>query len=400
MCFPDLPRTSCLNDGLVLTNVTGAVSITNSAISNIPHNGVWVDNFSYNMSSFTMTNTTISCALGQICHPATVGTVGNDGLLLVMRGNSVLTSGSITSSTFSGHRAVGVQIQAGDTGRIGASSGGVITAPAASNSFTVGGVGVGNTFTGNGQGIDIDSSQVSNLAFQVLNNTVVGRVTSPGAISNQSSAVAINAFTAAGADTGPTVHTFVGKIDGNTIGTAGVKDSGSGFGSGIRVVVQGVATQGVVSVTNNTIREVPNADIMTLIGQNGAASSPSASARFKIMGNNLPAFSGSNLSLCGPANSPCPGNGIFVLADEGSAVCNLITGNTIFDVSPIGGGFDIFLAERAGPPVGSALTVEGTGGSNSTYIQANNTLAGPQKFVDEGANTSQVAINACGAFPL
>ncbi len=389
-----------LDDGLVLTNVTGAVAITNSAIANIPHNGVWVDNFSYNMSSFTMTNSTVSCAAGQICHPATAGTVGNDGLLLVMRGTSVLTSGSITSSTFSGHRAVGVQVQTGDSGRIGASSGGVITAPAASNSFTVGGVGVGNTFTGNGQGIDIDSSQISNLAFQILNNTVVGRVTSPGAISNQSSAVAINAFTAAGADTGPTVHTFVGKIDGNTIGTQGVKDSGAGFGSGIRVVVQGVATQGVVSVTNNTIREVTNAAIMNFFGQNGAASSPSASARFKITGNTMPAPSGSNLSLCGPANTPCGDTGIFVLADEGSPVCNIITGNSVFDVATIFGSFDIYLAERAGPPLGSQLTVEGTGGSNSTYIQANNTLAGANKFIDEGANTSQVGASVCGAFPL
>lgn len=394
-----------LDDGLVLTNVTGAVAITNSAIANIPHNGVWVDNFSYNMSSFTMTSTTVSCAAGQICHPATVGTVGNDGLLLVMRGTSVLTSGSITSSTFSGHRAVGVQVQTGDTGRIGSSSGGMITAPAASNSFTVGGAGVGNTFTGNGQGIDIDSSQISNLAFQILNNSVVGRVTSPGAISNQSSAVAINAFTAAGVDTGPTVHTFVGKIDGNTIGTQGVKDSGAGFGSGIRVVVQGDSTQGVVSITNNTIREVPNAAIMNIFGQNGNGSrmpAPTlfASARFKITGNTMPAISGSNLGLCGPLNTPCADAGIFILADEGSAVCNVITGNSVYDLAPSNGSFGIYLAERAGPPVGGPLTVEGTGGSNSVYIQANNTLAGAQKFIDEGANTSQVATNACGAFPL
>ena len=63
------------------------------------------------------------------------------------------------------------------------------------------------------------------------------------------------------------------------------------------------------------------------------------------------------------------------------------------------GSFDIYLAERIGPPAGAQLTVEGTGGSNSAYIIANNTLAGAQKFVDEGANTSQVPINSCGAFP-
>jgi len=90
------------------------------------------------------------------------------------------------------------------------------------------------------------------------------------------------------------------------------------------------------------------------------------------------------------------------LADEGTPVCTVITGNTIYDVTAVGvggGAADIYLAERAGPPAGAQLTVEGTGGSNSAYIQANNTLAGASKFIDEGANTSQVAAGACGTFP-
>jgi hypothetical protein len=196
------------------------------------------------------------------------------------------------------------------------------------------------------------------------------------------------------------VHTFVGKIDGNSIGTAGVKDSGSGFGNGIRVVIQGQATQGVVAVTNNSISEVSNASIMSFIGQNGNASSPSASARFKIMGNTMPAISGSNLSVCGPANTACADAGISVLADEGSSVCNLITGNSVYDLSPFNGSYGIYLAARTGPPAGSQLRVEGTGGSNSSYIQANNTLAGSLKFIDENGDTLQVAPGACGAFPL
>ena len=376
-----------------MTNITGTVTVDNCSIISSPHNGVTVDNNNTNMAGFNFTNTTISCGSGQPCQPS--GSIGNDGLLLVMRGNSVLTSGLISGSTFSGVRAVGVQIQTNDTGRIGANSGGAINPPAASNSITV----QSNTFTGNGQGIDVDSSQVSNLTFQVVSNTIVGKLTAPGAISSQASAVAINAFTSAGADTGPTVHTFVGKIDGNIIGTQGVKDSGAGFGSGIRAVVQGTATQGVISITNNTIRETPNADIITAIGQNGAASSPSASARFKITGNIMPQPSGSNLSLCGPPNTACASNGIFVLADEGSPVCNVITGNNIYDVSTMNGSFDIYLAERAGPPAGAQLTVEGTSGSNLVYILANNTLAGAAKFIDEGGNTSQVGLGACGTFP-
>jgi hypothetical protein len=375
------------DDGIKMTNIPGTVTIDTCAIINSPHNGITVDNNNTNMAGFNLTQSLVSCAAGQPCQPS--GSIGNDGLSMSIRGTSVLTTGLINTSTFSGVRGVAVQIATADTARIGSNSGGSIT-----NSITV----QSNTFTGNKEGIDINTAQVSNLTFQVLSNTINGLVTSPGATSAQSSAVAINTFTSAGADTGPTSHTFVGKIDSNIIGTQGTKDSGAGFGSGIRAIVQGSATQGVIKINNNTIRETANADIISVAGQNGAASSPSATARFQITNNTMPAPSGSNLSLCGPANTACASNGIFVLADEGSPVCNIITGNNIYDLSTMNGNSDIYLAERAGPPAGASLTVEGTGG-NSAYIQANNTLAGPVKYTDEGANTSQVAPGACGTFP-
>jgi hypothetical protein len=368
------------DDGVVMTNVTGTVTIANSLVQNSPHNGVTVDNNNTNMTAFNFTNTTVRCVAGQPCEPA--GSLGNDGLLLTMRGTSVLTSGTISGSTFSGVRSTGVQIQTNDTATIGSNSGGTIT-----NSFTI----QNNTFTGNGIGIDIDESQVSNLTFQVLNNTLTG-----------TRSQVINVFSTAGTDTGPTSHTFVGKIDGNSIGTQGTKDSGSVLGSGIRVVVQGDATQGAVTVNNNTIREVANADVITFFGQNGngnASTVFNGAARFKITNNVMPQPSGSNQALCGPAATPCALNGIFVLADEKMPVCNVITGNNIYDVTTMNGSFDVYLAERAGPPTGAQLTVEGTGGSNATFIQGNNTLTGGNKFIDEGGNTSQVAIGACGVFP-
>lgn len=381
------------DDGMVLTNITGSVSFTSLSISGSPHNGITFDNFNTNLTSFVMTSTTITCPSGFPCQPS--GSVGNDGILLIMRGTSILTSGSISSCTFSGVRAVAVQIQANDAGRIGSASGGVITAPAASNSFTV----QNSTFTGNGQGVDMGTSQVSSMAFQVLTNTFVGKLTVPNAIANTASSHAINAFTAAGADTGPASHFFIGKIDGNSIGTQGVKDSGSGFGGGIRVVVQGQNTQGSITVNNNTIREVPNSSIMTFYGQNGAATTGTTTARFKITNNTMPAPSGSNLALCGPANTPCADAGIFILADDGTPVCTVITGNNIYDLTTmLGGNFGIYLAERIGPPAGAQLTVEGSG-SITTYLNANNTLAGSSKSVDEGGNVNTVAAGTCGNFP-
>jgi hypothetical protein len=371
------------DDGVVLTNVTGTVTFANDSISGSPHNGLTLDNFNTNLAGFTMTGTTITCPSGFTCQPS--GSVGNDALLLQMRGTSVLSSGSITGSTFSGVRAVAVQIQANDSARIGQASGGAISSPSASNSFTV----QSNSFTGNGIGMDIDSSQVSSVAFQVLSNTNL----------TGTRGVAINAFTAAGADTGPASHFFVGLIDGNVVGTQGVKDSGSVTGSGIRAVIQGQNTQGSITISNNTIREVVNADAMFIIGQNGNATTGTNTAKFKIVNNSLPTPSGSNQALCGPANTACAAAGIFVLADEATPVCSVITGNNIYDVTTMNGTFDVYLAERVGPPTGAQLKVEGTGGSNSTFIQSNNTLAGASKFIDEGGNTSQVATGACGLFP-
>jgi hypothetical protein len=373
------------DEGIAATNVGGTVTLDHEVITNAPHNGINVDNVNTNMAAFNLSNTTIQCNAGNACEPA--GSVGNDGVLLRMRGTSVLGSGSVTNSTISGVRATALQVFAQDTGRIGSSSGGAIVAPAASNSFTAS----GNTITNTANAIDFSQAQVANFAFQILSNTITG-----------TKHTVINAFSAAGSDTGPTAHAHVGKIDGNSIGTAGVKDSGSQDGNGIRVVIQGQNTLGSVLVSNNTVREVANAGngIISLFGQDGVPSTTtSGSARFKVINNTLPANSGTNLNL-GCGGSPCTDDGIFALADQSMPVCAVMTGNNIYDVTTGAGGVaDIYLAERAGPATGAQLTVEGTGGSNSTYLQANNTLAGASKFIDEGSNTSQVAAGACGTFP-
>jgi len=371
------------DEGLQLSNTSGTLTITNSVVSSAPHRQIFVDNNNTNMASFVMTNTTAECVSGNPCQPS--GSTGDQGLLVQMRGTSVLTSGSVTGCTFSGVRSTGLQVTTADTGRIGASSGGAIVSPAASNSFTV----QTSNFTNNNIAIDFSQSQVSNFAFQILNNTNI-----TGHFSH-----AINVATAAGASTGPASHAMVGKVDGNVIGTQGTNDSGSVSGNGLRVLMQGANTQASILVNNNTFREVVNADVMSFISQNGAGVSGTGTARFRITNNSLPQPSGSNESFCGPPNTPCASNGIFILADEGNPACNVITGNNVYDLSTMNGIADIYLAERTGPPAGSQLTVEGTGGDNETYIQANNTLAGPLPFIDESGTTSQVAPGACGTFP-
>ncbi|HEX8294296.1 MAG TPA: Ig-like domain-containing protein [Pyrinomonadaceae bacterium] len=371
------------HNGVNLSNLSGTVAVTNSTVGPTPEHGLVMDNFNVNLTSFTVSGSVLRDTVGI----ATNG-LGGDGLLLNMRGTSVLTSGSVTGSVFTNLATTGIQALTADTARIGNASSGVIVSPAASNSFTI----QTSTFTSNNIAIDISQSQQSNQAFQVLSNTM-----------RTHNSHALNVATAAGSDTGPASHFHVGKIDGNVIGIQGTKDSGSRIGNGMRVVIQGQNTQGSVTISNNTIREVVNANVITLFGQNGAGTTGTGSARFNVTGNSLPAPSGSNQNLCGPAATPCAENGIFVLADEAFNVCVNITGNTIYDVSTMNGTADVYLAERTGPPAGAQLTVQtGAAGGNSatvvSYINANNTLAGgANKTIDEGGNTSTVT--SCGAFP-
>jgi hypothetical protein len=364
-------------NGVDIRNSSGTVTVSNSTIGTSPEHCLVVDNFNVNMTAFNLTNSVLRDTATDI---NTTGT-GGDGLLLQMRGNSVLTNAAIANSVFTNLAATGIQALTADTARIGSASNGAITAPAASNSVTI----QNNTFTSNNIALDISQAQQSSEAFQVLSNTL-----------QTHRSHAINVFSATGADTGGT-HFHVGKIDGNHIGIQGTKDSGSRIGSAIRAVIQGRTTQGSITISNNTLRETVNADIITLFGQEGSATAgTTGSARFNVMNNVMPTPSGSTQALCGPANTPCAANGIFVLADEAFPVCVNITGNNIYDVSTMNGTAGVYLAERVGPPTGAQLTVQGSGAS-TTFIASNNTIAGINKVIDEGGNTTTVA--SCGSFP-
>ena len=368
------------DEGLRIAN-SGAITLTNNSFTAARRNGIAIDNFSFNISSLTITGNTVT------------GSLNGDGILIETRGTAVMTSGIVggagaLANTVTNNSATGIQVSVADSARIGSSSNGVIAAPAASNSITV----QGNTISNNNAGIDMDKSQTSNFTFQVLSNTL-----------SYHTSQTINAFSGAGAAFGGTI---TGYINGNQIGVAGTKDSGStSNGTGIRVVRQGGSTQGFFTIDGNTIREVPNAGngIISLFSQNGAAASGTGNTRFKVTNNVLPTPTGTNLSLGCGAGVPCLDSGIFLLADEGDDACALITGNNIFAVSSYPGGtYDVYLAARVGPPAGSAITVQtGVNGGNSAaalaFINANNTLAGTRTSTDESGLSTTVA--SCGSFP-
>src|SRR5262249_54774480 len=125
----------------------------NCTIDGARHQGVTVDNFNTNLATLTMTGTTIK------------NTPGGDGMLVQMRGTSVMTAGTIggataaLGNTFQSNSATGLQVNNTDPGNI-----------AAMNVQN-------NIVTGNNAGTDFDLGQSSSMTITVQNNTYTNQHT-------------------------------------------------------------------------------------------------------------------------------------------------------------------------------------------------------------------------------
>jgi Bacterial Ig domain/Cadherin-like domain len=353
----DSSGSSTTDDGVNLSNSTGGVSITSSSITGSPHQGITIDNNNTNMSSFTLTGTTVS------------GSTGGDGVLMTIRGTSVLTTGTISGCTFSSNFSTGLQVSNADTGNV--------------QGLTI----QNNTVSGNNAGMDLDLSQGSSMTVNVLTNTF-----------NNHKAASLNVFTASTATSG----TFTAKLQGNVIGTVGTKDSGSATGAGIRVITQNGKT-GDYTIDGNTVNEVPNSfglDIESIGHTSGA------SVKAKITNNTVTRPTGTNTNIGCGSLAPCPESSIFVSSDTDSAsesVCLVLTGNTAYDPTswPQGAGFAAYYLARRGPTP-QVLNLEGnTSQSPRTNVLGDNTVTNftSGDFIDESGNVTVVAVGTCGSFP-
>jgi large repetitive protein len=359
----DTAGNTATDDGVNLSNTSGTITITASAITGSRRRGVTVDNLNTNLAGLTMTSTTVS------------GTVGGSGMLVQLRGTSVLTSGTIggaaaaNGNTFSNNVSTGLQVAGADTSNI--------------LSLTV----KNNAATSNNAGMDFDLSQAASMSLDVESNSY----------NNQQSS-ALNLFT--GTTTGGAMTAIVRN---NTIGTAGVFNSGSFFGDGIRVVLLG-GTHGVLTIDGNIIREVPNARGIDIDAEAFAAGN---SVSVKITNNQVIRPTGSSGDIgCGPG-VPCPLGSIVVVVDKNAAasesVCSLITGNSAYDPTswPLGSESAFYLARRSL----QTLNIEGnTSQTPQQVILNNNTVTnltnpGVGDFTDESGNVVVVAPGSCGTFP-
>ena len=353
-----------VDDGIKLVNTSGTIAITASAITGSRHQGVTIDNLNTNLAGLTMTSTTVS------------GTAGGDGMLMQMRGTSVLTSGTIggaaaaNGNTFSNNSSTGLQVVNSDTSN--------------TLSLTV----RNNTLSGNNVGMDFDLGQSASMNIVVQSNTLNNHQSDP-----------LNFFSSSTSTGG----TLTAKLIGNSIGTAGVFNSGSFFGNGIRVAING-ATHGVVTIDSNVIREVPNARGIDVEAQAFAAGN---SVEVKIINNQVIRPTGASGDIgCGPG-VPCPGGSIVVISDNNGvaseSICSVITGNSAYDPTswPLGSESAYYLARRTL----QTLNLEGnTSQTPQQNILNNNTVTnltnpGFGDFTDESGNVVVVAPGTCGTFP-
>jgi len=347
------------DDGVGMSNVTGNIALTNDAITGSRHQGVTLNNLNANVASLTMTGTTIS------------GTAGGDGAFFQLRGTSVMTTGTISGSTFSNNASTGLQVAGADTANFA--------------SLTV----QNNTVSGNNVGMDFNLSNAASMAVNVLTNTF-----------NNHQSVVLNLFSNS-TTTGGTLHA---KVHGNVIGTQGVFNSGSFFGDGIRAVILG-GTQGSLTIDGNVIREVPNARGIDVDAEAYASGNH---VSVKITNNQVARPSGANGDIgCGPG-VPCPLASIAVVVDKngGSAtesLCTVITGNTAYDPTswPAGAESAFYLARRSL----QTFNLEGNTGQTpaqnilGTNTVTNLTTPGVGDFTDESGNVVVVAPGSCGTFP-
>ena len=356
------------DEGIEMDNVTGAVTLANSYVVGAPHNSVYLDNLDTNLASFTMTGTTLKDPLA--------GT-GANGLLVTMRGTSVLTLGTVTGSTLDNAFSTGIQVQTDDTATI--------------SDFVVGaaGAGNGNSIINNNAGIDMDVSQGSHLTFHAVNNSVQGQ-----------DSQAINAFAATASTPGATL---TGVISGNTVGTQGTVDSGSKIGSGIRVIVKG-GTAGAFTIDSNTISEVPNARGLDLEGLRTA--SGNGGAKFKVTNNTVARPTGTNQNIGCGANVPCPLASLWLTADNETnsgnyTTCAVVSGNTMYDPTSwaAGGEAAYYLQENTftGP---ATFNLEGTQATPLAQVSTTNTVTNSTSApVTIDGGVAVVAPGSCGSFP-
>jgi hypothetical protein len=298
---------STADEGLQLTQLSGAASFTNNTFTGSAHNHIYLQNTSTTVSSLAITNNTFNANI-----PAT----GNHAVLIEgVTGAPTFSSINISSNQVTSATSIGVQVVANNNTSM--------------PSLTIS----GNTFTNNVLAVDVSMIQASNVTFTAINNTVTTNHASGSHAFNSNQGI-------------PSSGTVQGRIDSNIIGTAGVPGSGSPIGNGIRVVGNDNGTKRYI-VTGSTIRETRNGRGIEVMNRNGTGAMDAT-----VTNNNVN-------TDAQPANLPLSG---ILLQSNCVATCNTLradVANNTVAVPPGGCAFDL---------TGTCLALVRTGASTCELV--------------------------------
>jgi hypothetical protein len=346
------------------TGLTGSATVDNSTFSGAAYDTFHVFNdASQTLNRFTMTNSTLGAT----------DTAGNDGLVFHATGGTLNVT--VQDTHFTGERGDAFQMDLHGT---------------MSSDLIFGGVGHGNTLT-NAMG----SANSLGGDINVGGGNVGDNVTFTFNISNNSVNGAIQSAIAVGLGTG--THNTTGTINGNTVGTVGVADSGSFGGSAIAWTHSGGSGHSIATITNNQVHQYNNEGVNLTFGGFGTAGGFLTAT---VTGNTI-SDHGTNASqgfllTAGTAGPPNP-------QDTGAA-CLTLTGNTFTNSFGPGATTDIRIRNRFDVKVGlpgyGGPSGAGSGTQVQTFVSGNNSAATasvPDPSLGTSNGTTNGFFGACPA---
>ncbi len=219
-------------NGIDMTGLTGTAAIDNSTITGSFEDGFSLLNSSGTLDSLAITDSTFDHLAVQS------GAGGGNGVVILLQNDAVITDLAIVDSTFRNNFSNGILVNTEDSSRIGADD--------AASGSTDGAIVAGNSFDDNNIAIQFGVFGSSDITVDIEDNTIVndGRFDTSTAIVLGTSALS---------EAGSTLNA---RVEGNVIGDESIDSSGSAFGSGISLTIQGLADV-TASIDDNTIREAP-----------------------------------------------------------------------------------------------------------------------------------------------
>lgn len=264
-----------------LVNGTGSASVTNSNLHTTSEFGLHVLNTSGTLS-LSVSNTTVN------------GVTNGIGVGVYPQGTSNVTA-NLQGNTVSNNSARGIQVGSG------------------TSSSAVTNVTVNNTqFVNNFVAFDAAHGSGGAFTFSITNNNLQTNVVS--------SAQAIN-INRQGSPSFGSFGLFSGTISGNTIGTAGVANSGSDVGDGINVESNGSGGITRVAVLNNTIREVGQRGIYLAAVDTDIGGGPAPTLEARVQSNSIANMEA--VALDGIQST------LGALSTDNPIICLNISGNTV-----------------------------------------------------------------------